>query len=128
MHSDDGVERIGFAGEHGASFELFGECGECLDVAFEIGEHVFAFAGKFEVGIDVAGAAHKLFIVGDKILKALAVAHDGLADAAGSFQRAGSASFFSMSASSLRMRAGSKILPQVANLVAHGSISEFEIV
>jgi hypothetical protein len=25
------------------------------------------------------------------------------------------------------MRAGSKILPQVADLVAHGSISEFEI-
>jgi len=49
-------------------------------------------------------------------------------DAAGSFQRAGSASFFSMSASSLRMRAGSKILPQVANLVADGSVSEFEIV
>jgi len=49
-------------------------------------------------------------------------------EAAGSFQRAGSASFFSMSASSLRMRAGSKILPQVANLVADGSVSEFEIV
>jgi len=30
--------------------------------------------------------------------------------------------------SSLRMRAGSKILPQVADLVAHGSICEFEIV
>jgi hypothetical protein len=48
--------------------------------------------------------------------------------AAGSFQRAGSASFFSMSASSLRMRAGSKILPQVADLIADGSVSEFEIV
>src|SRR5208337_4655276 len=49
-------------------------------------------------------------------------------EAAGSFQRAGSASVASMSASSLRMRAGSKILPQVARLVAHGSIGEFEIV
>jgi hypothetical protein len=48
--------------------------------------------------------------------------------AAGSFHSAGSASFFSMSASSLRMRAGSKILPQVAHLVADGSVSEFEIV
>jgi hypothetical protein len=48
--------------------------------------------------------------------------------AAGSFQRAGSESFFSMSASSLRILAGSKILPQVANLVANGSVSEFEIV
>jgi hypothetical protein len=48
--------------------------------------------------------------------------------AAGFFQRAGSASLVSISASSLRMRAGSKILPQVANLVADGSVSEFEIV
>jgi hypothetical protein len=40
---------------------------------------------------------------------------------------AGSASLVSISASSLRMRAGSKILPQVAHLVAHGSIGEFEI-
>src|ERR1035437_2306220 len=46
----------------------------------------------------------------------------------GSFHSAGSASLVSMSASSLRIRAGSKILPQVADLVAHGSISEFEIV
>jgi hypothetical protein len=34
----------------------------------------------------------------------------------------------SISDSSLRMRAGSKILPQVAHLIAHGSISEFEVV
>jgi hypothetical protein len=49
-------------------------------------------------------------------------------EAVGSFQSAGSASFFSISESSLRIRAGSKILPQVANLVADGSVSEFEIV
>src|ERR1700733_10475941 len=49
-------------------------------------------------------------------------------DAAGSDHSAGSESFFSNSESSLRMRAGSKILPQVAHLVAHGSVSEFEIV
>jgi hypothetical protein len=41
---------------------------------------------------------------------------------------AGSASLVSISESSLRMRAGSKILPQVADLGAHGSIGEFEIV
>jgi hypothetical protein len=41
---------------------------------------------------------------------------------------AGSASLVSIAESSLRMRAGSKILPQVADLVAHGSISKFEIV
>src|SRR6266702_648423 len=48
--------------------------------------------------------------------------------AVGSFHIAGSASLVSMFVSSLRMRAGSKILPQVADLIAHGSISEFEIV
>ena len=41
---------------------------------------------------------------------------------------AGSASLVSMAASSRRRRAGSKILPQVAHLIAHGSVSEFEIV
>jgi hypothetical protein len=46
----------------------------------------------------------------------------------GSDHNAGSASLFSMFESSLRMRAGSKILPQVAHLVAHGSVGEFEIV
>ena len=66
MHGDDGVERIGLAGEHGAGFELFSECGEGLDVAFKIGEHVFAFAGQFEVGVDVAGAADEFVVVGDE--------------------------------------------------------------
>ena len=50
-----------------------------LDVALEIGEDVFAFAGEFEVGFDVAGAADKFFIVGDEGFKALAVAHQRLA-------------------------------------------------
>jgi len=46
----------------------------------------------------------------------------------GSDHNAGSASLVSMLASSLRMREGSKILPQVAHLVAHGSVCKFEIV
>src|SRR5579862_9706263 len=48
--------------------------------------------------------------------------------AAGSDHIFGSASLVSISESSLRMRAGSKILPQVAHLIANGSVSEFEIV
>src|ERR1700691_4401390 len=48
--------------------------------------------------------------------------------AAGSVQGVGAASFFPMSASPLPMRPGSKILPQVAHLVAHGSVGQFEIV
>ncbi len=79
MHGDDGVERVGFAGKHGAGFELFIKCGQRLDVALEIGEHIFALARQLEVGVDVARAAHQLLVVGHKILKALAVAHDGLA-------------------------------------------------
>src|ERR1019366_5538138 len=62
----------------GAGFESFIEGGESLDVTFEICEHVFAFAGQFEIGFDVAGAAYELFIVGDEVFKALAIAHDGL--------------------------------------------------
>ena len=79
MHGDDGVERIGLAVEHGAGFELFVEGGQSLDVALEIGEHVFAFAGQLEVGFDVAGAAHQFFIVGDQRFQALAIAHQRLA-------------------------------------------------
>jgi hypothetical protein len=79
MHGNDGVERVGLAAEHGARFKLFIECGEGLDVAFEIGEHVFAFAGQFEVGFDVAGSADEFFVVGDEIFEALAIAHDWFA-------------------------------------------------
>ncbi len=79
MHGDDGVQRVGFAGEHGAGFELLGESGQSLDVAFQIGEHVFALAGQLEVGFDVAGAAHQFLVVGDQRFQALAVAHQRLA-------------------------------------------------
>ncbi len=83
MHGDDGVERIGLAGEHGAGFEFLVECGQGFDVAGkivkQIGGHDFAFAGQLEVGFNVAGAADQLFVVGDKIFEALAVAHEWLA-------------------------------------------------
>jgi hypothetical protein len=48
-------------------------------------------------------------------------------DAAGLDHMAGSASFVSMSVSSRWRRAGSKILPQVADLIAHWSVGVFEI-
>ncbi len=79
MHGDDGVQRVGLAGEHGAGFQFLGKRGQGLDLAFEIGENVFAFAGQFEVGVDVAGAADELFIVGDQRFEALAIAHHRLA-------------------------------------------------
>jgi hypothetical protein len=50
MHGDDGVQRIGLAVEHGARFQLLGKGGQGLDVALQIGEHVFALAGQLEVG------------------------------------------------------------------------------
>ena len=78
VDGDDGVERIGFAVEHGAGFEVLVESGESLDIALEIGEDILALAGQLEVGIDVAGAADELLVVGDEVLKALAVAHQGL--------------------------------------------------
>ena len=78
MHGDDGVERIGLAGEHGPRFELFGERCQRLDVALQIGEHVFALARQLEVGLNVAGAADQFLVVGDQLFQALAVAHQGL--------------------------------------------------
>ena len=77
------LSAIGFAGEHGAGFELFGKGGEGFDVALEVGEDVFAFVGEFEVGIDVAGAADEFFVVGDERFEALAVAHERLASRPG---------------------------------------------
>ena len=79
MHGDDGVERIGLAGEHGPGFEFLGKRGQSLDVALQIGEHVFALAREFEVGFDIAGAANKFVVVADEGFKPLAVAHEGLA-------------------------------------------------
>ena len=79
MHRDDGVQRVGLAGKHGAGFQILGERGQRLDFAVEIGEHVFAFAGQLEIGLDVAGAAHQLLVVGDQRFQPLAVAHQGLA-------------------------------------------------
>ena len=128
VHGDDGVERVGLAGEHGAGFQFFGKGCESLDVALEIGEDVFAFAGQFEVGVDVAGAADQFAHRRRRGLQGACGRASAAWTGAGSVHRAGSASLVSMSASSLRMRAGSKILPQVAHLVAHGSIGEFEIV
>ena len=49
-------------------------------------------------------------------------------DSAGLDQMAGSESFDSRAASSLSMRARSKILPKVADFFAHRSVGEFEFV
>src|SRR6185437_9851210 len=78
VDGDDGVEGVGFAGEHGAGFHLVGERGKGLDFAVEIGLDGFAFAGQLEVGFDVAGAAGEFGIIGKLGFDALAVAHEGL--------------------------------------------------
>ena len=78
VDDDDGVERVGFAGEHGFGFELFGEVDEGWDLADEVGLGVLAFAGEFEVGFDVVGAAGEFGVVGEEGFEALAFAHEGL--------------------------------------------------
>ncbi len=78
VHGDDGVERVGLAGEHGFGFQRFGKCGELLDALLQIRENVLALARQLEVGFDVAGAADQFFVVGDKLLQALSVAHQRL--------------------------------------------------
>ncbi len=78
VDGDNGVQRIGLAVEHGAGFQLFVERGQSLDIALQIGEHVFALARQLEISFDVAGAADERLIVGDKVLQALALAHQRL--------------------------------------------------
>ena len=76
VNRDDSVERIGLAVEHGAGFKLFVNSGQSLDVALEIGEHVFAFASELNIGLDIAGAVHQFLVVGDHDFQALFVAHE----------------------------------------------------
>jgi hypothetical protein len=85
VDGDDGVEGIGFSGEHGAGLELFGVVAEGGDFAFEVGFEGgvglaggFAFAGELEVGVDVAGSASEFGVKGELLFDALAVAHEGL--------------------------------------------------
>jgi len=61
-----------------AGFKFFGERSERFDVAFELGENIFALAGEFEVGVDIAGAADEFLVPGDELFEALAVAHERL--------------------------------------------------
>ena len=78
MDDDDGVERVGLLGEHGLGLELFGEVDEGGDLAGEVGLGVFAFAGEFEVSLDVVGAAGEFGVVGEKGLEAFALTHERL--------------------------------------------------
>jgi hypothetical protein len=57
---------------------LLGKGLELVDALLEIRESVLALAHQLEVGFDVAGAANELLVVGDKLLEALAIAHEGL--------------------------------------------------
>ena len=78
MHSDDRVQRIGFAGEHGLGFELLGEVDQRRDFSLEVGLDRLAFLGEFEVGLDVVLPAGEFGVVGQQRFQALALAHQGL--------------------------------------------------
>jgi len=78
VDGEDGVERIGLAGEHGLRLEGLGELDERGDLAVEIRLGIFAFAGEVEVGFDVVGAAGKFGVIGKEGLEALALTHERL--------------------------------------------------
>ena len=78
MHGQNGVERIGLAGEHGARLHRFDEGAERLNVAGQIGLHVLAFVGEFEVGFDIAAAAGEFAVVGKHRLEPFSLAHERL--------------------------------------------------
>ena len=41
MNSDNGIQRIRLARQHRSSFQFFRECGQTLDGALQVGEHIF---------------------------------------------------------------------------------------
>ena len=53
--------------------------GKGLHFAFQVGRNVFALAGQFEQGVEVAGERGDFLILVDLLLQALAVLHDFLA-------------------------------------------------
>jgi hypothetical protein len=79
MHSDNCIQRVGLAVEHGASFQILGVSSQLFDALLQIQENIFALAGKVNVGFNVFCPAHEPFIVSDHGFKSLAIAHDGLA-------------------------------------------------
>ncbi len=49
-----------------------------FDLAFQLRLHRLALAGKFEVGIDIAGAAHQLILHGELAFETFPLAHEHL--------------------------------------------------
>src|ERR1051326_7501719 len=72
----DGALGIVLAGEQHGGFERFHALGEGLQLAFDIGEDVFAFAGELEQRVQIRSEAHEAGFVGDGLLQALAILHD----------------------------------------------------
>ena len=75
----DGGAGVVFAGEQHGGFEALEVLGVGLEVALDIGDDGFAFAGEFEEGIEIFGHAAYAVIVGDGFFQALAGLHDFLA-------------------------------------------------
>jgi hypothetical protein len=78
MDRHDGVQRIGFAGEHGPEFKLIDVVAQARDLALQIGLDGLAFTRQLEVRFDVARAPHQIGIVGQLAFDSFPVAHDRL--------------------------------------------------
>ncbi len=78
MDGDDGVERVGLAGEHGLGFEGVGELDERGDLAGNVRLGVFAFSSELEVRFNIVRSASQFGVVGNEGFEALAFAHEGL--------------------------------------------------
>jgi hypothetical protein len=78
VNGDDGVEHVGFAGEHGLQFELFGVVDERRNLPFEIRLGEFAFAGELEVRFDVVGTACEFGFVSEQGFEPLTFAPERL--------------------------------------------------
>ena len=98
------------------------------DLALQLRLDRLAFARQLEVRLDVARAARQLRIVGKLLLQPLALAHQHLRlRRLPPHRRIGQLLFYCFQVRAAAVRA-SKILPQVAHAIAHGSVGKFQIV
>ena len=71
--------RVVRTGEQHPGFEHFQALGKALDLAVQIGRHVFAFAPQLEQRVQIRRQARNLGFVGNGLLQALALLHGLLA-------------------------------------------------
>src|ERR1039457_617241 len=79
VYGDDGGTRVVFAGQEHGRFQALQVLGVGLEIALDIADDGFAFAGEFEQGVEIVRHAVDAAIVGDSLFQAFAGLHHLLA-------------------------------------------------